>query len=504
MPQGLFDRLQAMGNLPTPPGVVLQLLNLTGREDVSVAEIAGTLGRDPALAVKILRFANSPMAGMPHEVTSLDRAVALMGIRGVKMIALSFAVLGSGSTQACRGFDRQQFSLQSIACAVAARLLASAKNFTSPQDAFVAGLVSQIGRVVLATGAPEEYANVLALAHQIPGDLPPLETAVWGEAYPSIGAKLLRLWGLPESLCSAVAGFREAGAGREMLPVAKILRVAEVAAGVLCPDADDNHPGAQDFVEAAHKFLGIEIGRCAELMDQIAKEIEATRGMLEIPKGRMRPLEDIQAEVRDRIAELSLAMHFEHQTTLLQQEDLMRRATTDALTRVGNRVAFDARLALELERSARSGTPLSLFMIDVDKFKTFNDTYGHQAGDRVLQAVARALDSTIRKVDYVARYGGEEFVVIAPDASAQGASYLAERLRQAVEETSVPWEDEELGVTVSIGAAVFTKGTGEVGAHSTIKAADEQLYAAKRAGRNCVQIAIDGKPVDHIALVQTA
>ena len=125
MSEQLFDRLRATGRLPTPPGVVLQLLELTRREDVSASEIADTLACDPALAAKILRFANSPMAGVSRVVTSLQRAVVLMGLRGVKMSALSFAVLGTGDGNPCRGFDQRQFGMQSVGCAVAARALAA-------------------------------------------------------------------------------------------------------------------------------------------------------------------------------------------------------------------------------------------------------------------------------------------------------------------------------------------------------------------------------------------
>ena len=498
MPSRLFGRLEATGKLPTPPGMVLQLLELTRREDVSAREVADRLGQDPALAAKILRFANSPMAGIHREVTSLQQAAALMGVRGVKMAALSFAVLGTSSKQACPGFDLQQFTLQSVACGVAARLLALEAKADSSHEAFLGGLLSQIGRAVLATAVPSEYARVLAQAQQIPRDLPPLETAVLGEDYTSISAQLLRSWGIPESLCSAIGELRGVDDGKEARPLARVLHVAELAAGVICPDGKGDPPDSRALVDAATRLLGIEAERCPELMQQILAETEKTRATIQIPKGKMRTPDDIQEEVRERIAELSLAMHLEHEAMAQQQEDLMRRATTDALTGVGNRVALDARLSLELERLARSGGPLALMMIDVDRFKRFNDTYGHQAGDAVLRSVARALDSNVRKVDYVARYGGEEFAVIAPETSAENAATLAERLRRAVEETTVPWAAQKLGVTISIGVAVITEAIDEADASNIIRAADERLYAAKRAGRNRVEVSQNGTPLDPV------
>ena len=133
-------------------------------------------------------------------------------------------------------------------------------------------------------------------------------------------------------------------------------------------------------------------------------------------------------------------------------------------------------------------------MIDVDKFKVCNDTYGHQAGDCVLQAVASVINANTRKVDYVARYGGEEFAVVVPATSPDGVRELADRLRGAVEETAVEWEGKKFGVTVSIGAAVLTQAVDEGDAANILKAADERLYAAKCAGRNRVEMVVDGVP----------
>jgi diguanylate cyclase len=126
-------------------------------------------------------------------------------------------------------------------------------------------------------------------------------------------------------------------------------------------------------------------------------------------------------------------------------------------------------------------------MIDVDFFKKFNDSHGHQAGDRVLQTVARVLDENIRKVDYVARYGGEEFVVVAPTTSLDGLALLAERLRSAIESTALPWEGSILRITASIGVAVIDNFTDVTeAAVSLLRRADEHMYAAKCSGRNRV------------------
>jgi diguanylate cyclase (GGDEF)-like protein len=155
-------------------------------------------------------------------------------------------------------------------------------------------------------------------------------------------------------------------------------------------------------------------------------------------------------------------------------------ATTDSLTGVKNRRAFGEKLAEEISRSARYAVPLSLLLLDVDKFKQYNDTFGHQAGDEILKTVGRLLREQARATDFVARYGGEEFALVLPNTGDEGALVMAERLRAVIE--SAPWP--KCAVTASFGAATFSR---EINTETAlIGAADRALYASKEQGRNRV------------------
>ena len=155
-------------------------------------------------------------------------------------------------------------------------------------------------------------------------------------------------------------------------------------------------------------------------------------------------------------------------------------ALHDSLTGLGNRRAFDRRLAQEMGQAKRYGTPLSVLLLDVDFFKAYNDTFGHPAGDEILRRLSEILHSQGRETDFFARYGGEEFIIILPLTDSAGAMVLAERLRDAVERTAWP----ERPVTVSLGAATLLPTMPDDAA--LVAAADQALYAAKTAGRNCV------------------
>jgi len=164
------------------------------------------------------------------------------------------------------------------------------------------------------------------------------------------------------------------------------------------------------------------------------------------------------------------------------EQQLIRISTTDALTDLYNRRFLDKTLAQELSRARRYGHQLSVLMFDVDHFKKFNDTHGHDQGDRVLISIGQSMKNAVRKVDFPCRYGGEEFLIILPDTDSEGAMVLAERLRIKIESTLV----DGLQVTISIGVATYP--LADFATHEAfIESADGALYQAKDGGRNCVR-----------------
>lgn len=160
-------------------------------------------------------------------------------------------------------------------------------------------------------------------------------------------------------------------------------------------------------------------------------------------------------------------------------------AITDPLTGLLNRRYLEERFAQEIERSKRYQFPLSFVMMDIDSFKSFNDTFGHQAGDEVLRETALCIRNSLRNFDVAARYGGEEFIVVLPETDVTSATILAERLRKAVEQHFIN-ERSRHPVTVSIGVSSLSKVLQN--RHQVIRAADQALYAAKKRGKNCVVV----------------
>ena len=165
-------------------------------------------------------------------------------------------------------------------------------------------------------------------------------------------------------------------------------------------------------------------------------------------------------------------------------EELEVFAATDSLTACANRREFEARGMAEVARVKRSGAPLSFVMIDLDHFKQINDRHGHRAGDEVLKAFVTLVKKTLRPSDLVGRIGGEEFALILPDTPLEGATMVAERLRQLTESEVVMFAGAHIRFTVSLGVAQY--GPDGDTYESVIETADSRMYRAKQAGRNQV------------------
>ena len=163
-------------------------------------------------------------------------------------------------------------------------------------------------------------------------------------------------------------------------------------------------------------------------------------------------------------------------------------AYQDALTGVSNRSTFDSTLDREISLAKRQKNGLTLLMIDIDHFKSFNDNYGHSAGDDVLKSVANTLKTSIRDSDLVFRYGGEEFVIILRNSDCESSRIVAERILESIRNSQVTYEDQAHSVSVSVGLSCLTKSDCS---DSLFKRADEALYVAKDQGRDQLQVALN-------------
>lgn len=218
-----------------------------------------------------------------------------------------------------------------------------------------------------------------------------------------------------------------------------------------------------------------------QLKHTIQTRLDAIRTHMETHR---RAEEERNAQLEAQLKELNERLYFMER----EAEELHariahehRQALIDPLSGIGNRLAYDERIALEFARWKRTRAPLTLILWDVDRFKHINDTYGHKAGDKVLKIIANLLVQQVRETDFVARYGGEEFVMLLTNTSAAQAVHVAEKVRRSVETCGFHYSGQAVSITISCGLADFQEGDTP---ENVFERADAALYRAKQAGRN--------------------
>jgi diguanylate cyclase len=227
-------------------------------------------------------------------------------------------------------------------------------------------------------------------------------------------------------------------------------------------------------------------GSLEELKDSVAGHLSKVSRAVSLYREREAEREAVLTSQLEAMQEKLAAVeaHSEQMSEQLQKE--RSRALTDLLTELPNRQAWEDRLELEYNRWLRYGHPLSISVLDIDYFKRVNDSYGHKAGDRVLQLVARALRERFRNTDFIARYGGEEFVVLLPDTSLQDAAGVLNEVREHIATLPFHFRTEPVSVTFSAGVTEFAD---DEELEEAFERADQALYKAKDAGRNQVVVA---------------
>ncbi len=235
----------------------------------------------------------------------------------------------------------------------------------------------------------------------------------------------------------------------------------------------DHVTDVQDTVSSATELSGLKESvteqlhqlqeRLKEHKDREENRISEFEGRIDQLKGRIGEMETYADELSESV------------------EAARAEAFKDALTGLNNRGAFDLKLKQEFVRWSRYDYPMSLIVLDVDLFKGVNDTYGHLAGDKVLQVIGKLMRSATREVDFPSRYGGEEFVILLPETGVQSAYKVAEKIRKMVEDKPFHSGGNQVTVTISAGVATFRKGDSR---KDPFARADEALYKAKREGRN--------------------
>jgi diguanylate cyclase (GGDEF)-like protein len=484
------QKLQMTVSFPSPPAVAMRIIALMGDPDTELAEMAAVISQDPALTVKVLRVANSPLYSTRRKSENLRQALVALGMNAASTLALSFSLVGAYSNAPACGLNHTQFWRRAILSASAARRFGALAGVRAPEELFLAALVQDIGALGIDRVQPDFYASLPAAATH--DALVVRERAALGADHAEIGAWLMRHWHLPETLCAIVALSHDPSSASQATPLGLTARC--VALGGECTDVLLGTPDPMNIdvlARKAQRLLGIDAENLGDALAAFVAEIPEIERLFDTKLMDGGYATGILEQARDLLT--MRTMRALQQVNSLE-EDLQRlevRTATledqhrrDALTGVFNRGYLDVVIEKEFRGAQAGGWPLSLVFVDLDRFKQVNDTYGHPAGDAVLIATARLILDVVRDTDCVARYGGEEFVIVLAGIGIGAAQRVCERLLARLRATEHVFPGGAIRATASLGLATHCAETPFASAAQLIASADRCMYSAKEAGRD--------------------
>jgi two-component system, cell cycle response regulator len=485
------EKVLTCATLPSLPGVAMRILELTRDPNVSVNKIAEAVQSDPALATKVLRTVNSSFYGLTTPCPSISRAMALLGMTTVKSIVLSFSLVDFAKKLGLDGkLDMTVYWRRALFSAGGARAFAQRTRTCDPEEAFVGALIGDIGVLASCMVLKDEYVRVLDAAGENHDELPAIERSKLGMDHAQIGAELGRRWKLPAQLIASMEFHHSADASPpDSMKMVRCVSLGGMAAAALSM-SEPKQVLARLCVDAK-RWFGLDSDLTRATVQQTSKDAASLSKLLELNTGDMPDADTILAEASEQMIHAQVEAQLAASKMIQDTAVLQQKTVTDALTGASNRAHFDTESARLHAEAVKHGGALTVIFTDADRFKSVNDTLGHQAGDAVLRELAERLKMVVGMAGGVFRYGGEEFVALLPGVKGEEAESFAEQLRAWVENTPFNLrargvDADDRRITVSVGVAWTSLDPAATPIENLVHAADEAVYAAKKAGRNRV------------------
>ena len=504
----ILDKIACTEHLPSLPAVAVRVLELIRQDEVAITEIAETIAQDPVLSAKILKVVNSPLFGVPNNISSLPQAMIILGLRTLKVMVLSFSMVGELAKLRDENFDHELFWRRSVTTAVSSSLLAERCDPRVQDEAFVAGLLADLGILAANQCARSDYQPVLKLYHEGTCPLQDVEGRELGLTHADMSAKLLESWKLPERLILAARYHHD-----DAIPpvdedghcLTRLVWTAALISDLFCQDtpSTDLDPLKKTIVQALGAAVpvgGVPLlpGDIDSILEQVDQYVCQTAKNISLQIGETKSYEELRVMAMAQLAQLSVSAEMDLaaasqkaaeaqkriQKLSTEKRALTHSANTDELTQIANRKGFNDEIERAVKYAQDTGHSVGLLMCDLDHFKQINDTYGHLFGDEALKAVGEVLRGIEDRAHFVARYGGEEFAVICFRSTLDDLADIAEVVRREIEKIDLKYGTQIVRITTSVGAAQVADPMGEMTVEALIKRADACLFEAKRAGRN--------------------
>ncbi|MFH1746848.1 MAG: HDOD domain-containing protein [Planctomycetota bacterium] len=499
--EDLRERLRSVfvaAKLPTSPNLAARILSLIYDTNSGAVDFGEAIQTDINLTTRLLRAANSPLFAQQRAVSTVERAVTVLGLNRIKSLALGFQLVSHLDHLGSTPFDLKQFWQHVILRACLARVIAEQVVPEYKEEAFLVGLLQDAGILLLTQMLGFGYAHLYQPTEISPGAFWALEKKAAPYTHVDAIVAMAAEWNLPLSLSIPLERHHTPIQVYELASDIDRLSAVGYVAGNLqfVSDVAIDLP-EQSLRDYALAALGLDESAWEVVMSRAAREYEQVCQICgDVLPEDLNPVDLLNEANRQLLLEVDKAdqriYDAQAEWETIQSErhrlqnalrDYRERAAIDPLTGLLNRGALCEVAAQIVRQNIDCHIPVAIYFLDIDNFKALNDTHGHTVGDVVLRTIANVVQQTVQGIASVGRYGGEEFIVVASNLSVTKARELAEHLVQRVRAI----DTRELGligqITCSIGA-FWSKKLPVSSVVELFGAADQLMYQAKRTGKD--------------------
>ena len=473
MNDAVLARIMDSPNMPTLPAVAVRILELTGRRDVELSEIAKVVENDPAIASRVLKTVNSSFYGLTRRVGSIRQALAYLGMETVKGLVLGFSLARTFDDEEDVIFDFDEYWKRSIFAASAARALAGMLRLEDPDEAFVAALVRDIGMVAMWRHFGDRYLQILDLADGDHRSLAALERRHFEVDHAQIGAGMLEGWKFPSNIVDAVLLHHHGtDVTAQCEDMRRVILLSDHVVESLIGAPDRAQSALRRYESDAALWFDVRRGTVLAVLRSITEHAWELTSMFDVSRTAEVDIEGLLEEA-DR----------QRRVTKVAESTTGEADPTDRVTGLPDRTGFETDFVARFQ----DDRPTALLLVAVDGMRELNRDGGPGTGDAALgrasQAVMRASRELCGDAVRGYRFVGAELAILVQDGAVDRIADLADRIRAAVR--LAPLTDETLGLRtlgVSIGVAVRGDREGLRTPDEVLRAAMMALSEARRCG----------------------
>ena len=492
-----------MAYLPTTVAVAMKFMELGKDTESDPSDYAKVISSDSSLSSKLLSLANSSWFGVRNRVTKVPVAVNLLGLGTVRTLAVSYCMTGLHNELRLTPQESRMFWMASLCKAVAAKQFAALFDPKLGEEAFAAALFQDFAIPIMFATAREPVMAFLADAGIDIKERLQRERALFRLDHSELARCVAQKLELPELFVDAVAFHHSAASLAEFIekrPLADACYAASLFPHLMDAwnrsDAEElqefirTHASGRTTPEAFLPLVQNEFNQLYRYFEQsdppenmLAEMME--RALCQAAREAADSTTALVGTMQELMQQAASAGQQVHH--LLQQQDQLEQAVTrDKLTGVLNRDGFDKKASEMIAKAGRYGTAFAVAYLDLDSFKSINDTAGHAAGDETLQAFATAMTQSVRQNDLVCRLGGDEFAILLNDCADTQAVQAVERILSRLTLAKIRSSEKAVRPTASAGLVCVQARGQDCPLDKLLKAADMLMYEAKRKGGNRV------------------